>query len=51
LFDTRDGSLGLLWQWVPDERLGNDNDDGFGITLAAHPRSAGVLTWWEQRVR
>jgi mannan endo-1,4-beta-mannosidase len=51
LFDTRGGSMGLLWQWIPAERLGNQNDDGFGITLAQHPRSAGVLTWWEQRIR
>lgn len=51
LFEQRDGSIGLLWQWVPGERLGPPNDDGFSITLAGHPRSAGVISWWSQAVR
>jgi mannan endo-1,4-beta-mannosidase len=51
LFEARDGSIGLLWQWVPDERLGPPNDDGFSITLAGHPRSASVISWWSQAVR
>ncbi len=48
LLHTRDGSLGLLWQWVPGERLAPPNDDGFSITLDKHPRSAAVVSWWSQ---
>jgi mannan endo-1,4-beta-mannosidase len=51
LLTTRDGSLGLLWQWVPNERLGPPNDDGFSISLAQHPKSAAVLTWWQQTLQ
>ena len=45
LFEQRDGSIGLLWQWVPGERLGPPNDDGFSSrwpgTRAARASSAG----------
>jgi mannan endo-1,4-beta-mannosidase len=51
LFRTRDGSVGLLWQWVPIERLGPPNDDNFSITLDRHPRSAAVMTWWSQSLQ
>jgi mannan endo-1,4-beta-mannosidase len=50
-FDRRDGSMGLLWQWAPVERLAAPNDDGYSITLDQHPRSAAVLAWWEAAVR
>jgi mannan endo-1,4-beta-mannosidase len=51
LFRTRDGSVGLLWQWVPLERLAPPNDDNFSFTLARHPRSAAVLSWWSQSLQ
>jgi mannan endo-1,4-beta-mannosidase len=49
LFDARDGALGLLWQWVPEERLEPPNDDGYAIART-HPRTASVLTWWARRM-
>ena len=50
LFSTRDSSLGLLWQWVPVERLEPPNDDGYAIAHARHPRTSAVLAWWARHV-
>jgi mannan endo-1,4-beta-mannosidase len=50
LFDARDGSLGLLWQWVPVERLEPPNDDGYAIAAEPHPRTAAMLAWWARQM-
>ena len=50
LYSTRDSSLGLLWQWVPVERLEPPNDDGYAIARDPHPRVSAMLAWWARTV-
>ena len=46
LFNHRGGSLAMLWQLVPENRLARPLNDGYAVTYGVHPRASAVLAFW-----